>query len=412
MLVDGFDVLPLPGSETGDSTLFIDAPDKLSMSVLVTFLAMMGLGQATFDISDGTGNGYILSSFFFILCVFSTLVSIKLYFSALEKDLSPTFSAMVVNHAHMPLIIGIIITCLVLTVSGLIFRAQIRFSAFLVAETESKLDVLFRFVAILMCVAYSIPVVFLWKRTWIKWVTGCHVAVIVLYVILMLLTIVHFKGTEPEIKPTQRAFPNSFSGFTHDVCFNNILFIFPNVHGVANMLKNGRMKRCIIMTGGAVGVICGGVALIGLLEFHALAKVGSDPVAFCSADYLPTRLAGLMSVISQVMSIPYFCVPLFDMTSALFRNVRYDARKYQSLIIAVSTVSTATLLALWNLGAQILNVFNTSCLMPIVMFIVPCLMHRESCGEDQMTGLMKFCCVAFATLQVIFGVFRFASLFL
>ena len=406
MYADVFDALPVPDAGSSDSTLFIDSPGKLPMSTLIMFLGLMGVSQAPFDISDGTGQGYILSSFFFILCVISTAFSVKLYFSTLEKTLSPSFASMVANHGQVGLTMSLVILSLILAISWTIFRAQIRFAAVLNSFSGVNLTGAFRFVALILCFGYSLPVVLLWKRNWIRWIVLAHGFVLIVYFSLLIVTAIHFSGA-PTVNTSQRPFPGSWKSFSRTVCFNPILFIFPNIHPVANMLKNGRMSRCLLLVGSAIGAIAGIVVVLACLEYAVLAKVGSEPMDFCTADYLPIRLASLMSALSLMLSLPYYCVPLFELAGTLFKNASPTAKRFQTLIITVSTVAISTLLALWNLGAKILNVANSSYVMSIVMFVIPCLMHRETCGENRGTTLMKYWCYAFAGLQGLLGIVRF-----
>ena len=405
----GFDTLLLPGAEEGekDQTLFIDSPDKLPMWTVCLLLAIVIVGQAPTSFTLMFARNGVVAFVFMGITGFMAAVAIRCYILVLERDvLSPFVSIIVSGCRSFPVVAIVIVSaCLVVSVSTIVFNWQILFGSFLSCCFRSDLTVLFRFVAIVIFWGFSIPVGYLWTRAIGKWVVTVHCCVLGLYVLALFATSVTVLVSESTNPSQARGVPKSAMDFGYMFAMTRLVGIFPFMHHAVSNMQSGLKSRCERVNWMALGVIgaCEAVFIIG--EEITLSVLGNH---IFESNYGVARCAQLFAALSQILTVPYFFPSLLDVTAAFFVNVPARVKEFQLLIVVAVTSVAAVLLALWNFMARILEILNSSFLIPIVIFALPAFLLQQLRKEAMEETKVKVCvygCYAFAALQIFLGLF-------
>lgn len=409
---DGFDRLPLPGAEDKtDSTLFIDGPGKLPMKSVCMILVIFVLGQVPGAFTATFANSGFVTFIFACLVFLTAAAAIKLYFTALEQELLQAFVHMVVRSTEPVPLVGVctVTFCLLLSISTVAFNWQIQLSSAFNFWSNTDLTVLYRFVAIVILLAFSIPFGYFWTPPRAEILCFVHSGVIVIYVVFVLIALIGYVlKSDDTVESAAHMAPTSVRAFSYLFSLPRLASIFPVVHYWASELKNGRKARCERANWIALGALAVLVTVIGLGE--SLLAMASGNVNIFESAQIPSRIAQIFAALSQVLVIPHFFPPLIDVTTAFFGKATPAIKEYQKIIVIVASCVVGTLLSLWNTGAKILDVLNCSIFIPLVCFTLPAiLVHKYSSllTLEVMDKVLIYLCYVCSGLQVVLGLFRF-----
>ena len=407
--LEGFDTLPLPGAEENekDQTFFIDSPDKLPMWTVCLLLAIVIVGQSPTSFTLMFARNGVIAFVFMGITGFMAAVAIRCYILVLERDvLSPFVSIIVSGCRSFPVVAIVIVSaCLVVSVSTIASAWQILFGSFLSCCFKSDLTVLFRFVAIVIFWGFCIPIGYFWTRTIGKWVVTVHCCVLGLYVLALFATSVTVLVSGSTNPSEARGVTKSAMDFGYMFAMTRLVGIFPFMHHAVSNMQSGLKSRCEQvnwMALGAIGV-CGVVFFIG--EEITLSVLGNH---IFESNYGIARCAQLLAALSQILTVPYFFPSLLDVTAAFFVNVPARVKEFQLLVVVSVTCVLAVLLSLWSFMAGILEILNSSFLMPIVIFALPAFLLqqlRKDAMEEVKVKVCVYGCYVFTVLQFIIGLF-------